>query len=208
MNMACCMLAGGQGQRMGHGDKGLIQIDGQTILDTLIERFSHHSPLLLNANGDTSRFARFDIPIIPDEVSGFQGPLAGIHAALSYLVTSHPTVSHCLIIPTDAPFLPQNLGEICASHLAKAPLISVRSHGRTHPVIGLWPVSVLPQLTTALCDRDIRKIDAFTTEMGCHYVDFDAAPDPFLNLNRPSDLAALQEAGLHQIDLAFFQQSK
>ena len=208
MRMACCLLAGGQGQRMGQGDKGLIQIDDQTILDSLIERFSHHSPLLLNANGDATRFERFDIPVIPDEVAGFQGPLAGIHAALSYLATHHPMVSHCLIIPTDAPFLPSNLGDICADHLTMAPLISVMSNGRTHPVIGLWPVSVLPQLTTALCDRDVRKIDAFTAEIGCHYVPFDETPDPFLNLNRPADLARLQEAGHHQIDLAFFQQSK
>jgi molybdopterin-guanine dinucleotide biosynthesis protein A len=66
------------------------------------------------------------------------------------------------------------------------------SKGRRHPVIGLWSLTVFDALEEALISQVVRKIDAFTDAVGCHYISYDEGDDPFLNLNRPDDLAAYQ----------------
>ena len=76
------LLAGGLARRMGGGDKPMRTIGGRTILDRVIARLQPQCDgLILNANGDPARFAAFGLPVIPDGVADFPGPLAGILAA-------------------------------------------------------------------------------------------------------------------------------
>ena len=73
------LLAGGLARRMGGGDKPMRQIGGRTILARVVARLTPQCDgLVLNANGDPSRFASFGLPVIPDSVENFPGPLAGI----------------------------------------------------------------------------------------------------------------------------------
>ena len=52
------ILAGGQATRMGGGDKGLLQLGGQSVLGHVIERLTPQvDRVALNANGDAARFA-------------------------------------------------------------------------------------------------------------------------------------------------------
>ena len=75
------VLAGGLARRMGGGDKALIDIDGVTILERVLARLRPQcAGFVLNANGDPRRFASFGLPVIPDDVPDFAGPLAGILA--------------------------------------------------------------------------------------------------------------------------------
>ena len=78
-NSARCLLAGGLARRMGGGDKPMREIGGRTILERVIARPKPQcSELVLNANGDPARFARFQLPVISDTVENFPVPLAGI----------------------------------------------------------------------------------------------------------------------------------
>ena len=78
------VLAGGQSRRMGGADKALTMLGGQTLLERAIARARPQvSELLVNANGDPSRFERFGIPVIADRMTGFLGPLAGILTGLA-----------------------------------------------------------------------------------------------------------------------------
>src|SRR5262245_36300677 len=80
------LLAGGLGRRMGAGDKPMRQILGRTILARVIARLAPQCDgLILNANGDPARFAAFGLPVIPDSVADFPGPLAGILAGLDWM---------------------------------------------------------------------------------------------------------------------------
>jgi molybdopterin-guanine dinucleotide biosynthesis protein A len=64
------VLAGGLARRMGGGDKPMRSIGGRTILDHVIERMKPQCEgLVLNANGDPARFARFNLPVIQDTVA-------------------------------------------------------------------------------------------------------------------------------------------
>ena len=72
------LLAGGQSRRMGGGDKALRLLGGVSLLERVIERLRPQvDALVLNANGDPTRFARFGLAVVADSVPGFAGPLAG-----------------------------------------------------------------------------------------------------------------------------------
>src|SRR5439155_19955733 len=91
VNIVGLLLAGGQSRRMGGGDKALRLIGGRTLLERVIERLRPQvETLVLNANGDPARFAKFDLPVVPDSVPDFAGPLAGVLAGLDWTDVHRP----------------------------------------------------------------------------------------------------------------------
>src|SRR5580658_3103492 len=79
------ILVGGLARRMGGGDKARIRIGDATILDRVIRTLKPQCcDLIINANGDPSRFADTGYPVVADSVPDFAGPLAGILAGLDW----------------------------------------------------------------------------------------------------------------------------
>jgi len=178
---------------MGGGDKCLRLLGGQTLMAWAIAHLQPQvGPLVLNANGDPARFAEYELPVIPDVVEGYAGPLAGILTGLEWAHENAPQCPWVVSAPTDAPFLPPDLVETMKDAVDElgADLACAMSSGRTHPVVGLWPVRLAGELRHALVEEDIRKIDAWTARYRVATVEFPADPvDPFFNTNRPEDLA-------------------
>jgi len=198
------LLAGGLSRRMGGGDKALRLLGGKTLLDHVIDRMRPQvAALVLNANGDPSRFARFGLPVIPDSIAGFAGPLAGVLAGLDWAAANRPDCAEIVSVATDAPFLPADLvTRLVAGRIAAgAELACAASGGQPHPVIGLWPVGLREALREAVVAEGIRKVDEWTARYRLATVAFpDETPgvDPFFNANRPEDLdraAALASVG-------------
>ena len=187
------LLAGGLARRMGGGDKPMRTIGGRTILERVIARLSPQcSGLILNANGDPARFAAFGLEVVADDVPGFPGPLAGILAALDWTAANRPEIEWVLSAAGDCPFLPSDL--VARLHEARdreqAQLAVAASAGQSHPVIGLWPVSLRDALRQALVVEDIRKIDRWTARYPLATVSWPIAPlDPFFNANTVEDIA-------------------
>lgn len=190
------VLAGGQSRRMGGGDKGLLDLDGQSMLSRVIAALGPQvRTLAINANGDPARFAAFGLPVTPDTVAGFVGPLAGVLAGLRWAVAHAPGATHVASVSADAPFLPDDLvARLAAAIIDRPTAIAIaRSGGELHPVIGLWPVLLADDLEAALTEGT-RKVLAWTDRHGTVAVDFpflDAAGeqiDPFFNANTPAEL--------------------
>ena len=186
------LLAGGQARRMGGGDKCLRHLAGRPILSHVIDRVRPQvDDLMLNANGDPTRFAEFGLDVAPDIVDGFAGPLAGVLTGLEWAKIHRPDCHWILTIATDTPFLPRDLAANLIAGLEKneAELACAQSAGRSHPVFGLWPVTLSDALRHAMVDEDIRKVDRFTSRYRIVEVEFSTEPhDPFFNTNRPEDL--------------------
>ena len=196
------VLAGGLARRMGGGDKALIRVGRATILDRVLERIAPScAGILLNANGDPSRFARFGQPVVADGVEGFAGPLAGILAGLDWAARHAPAVEWLVSVPGDCPFLPRDL--VFRLHEARravgTPLACAQSGEWRHPVVGLWPLALRDDLRRALLDEGLRKIEVWTARHGVALAEWPAQPvDPFFNVNTPDDAAqATRLAGLH-----------
>jgi molybdopterin-guanine dinucleotide biosynthesis protein A len=119
------------------------------------------------------------------------GPLAGILAGLEWAAANRPRLTHVVSIAADTPFIPRDLVArlVAAAGAAGTPLACAASGGWTHPVIGLWPVTIAPALRQALTVQNERKIDRFTAPFGVAQAEWPMEPvDPFLNANEPSDL--------------------
>lgn len=187
------LLAGGLARRMGGGDKPLRSVGGVTLLDRAVARIGPQCDgLIVNANGDPARFAGLGLPVVADTVEGFAGPLAGILAALEWMAAQRPGTDWLVSIPTDSPFLPSDLVPHlhAARRAAGTALACARSGDQTHPVVGLWPVSLAADLRHALVVEDMRKIDRWTARHGIAAAAWPTLPyDPFFNANRPEDLA-------------------
>jgi molybdopterin-guanine dinucleotide biosynthesis protein A len=190
------VLAGGLARRMGGGDKPRTKIGGVTILRRVLERLEPQCVrLVLNANGDPARFADTGLPVIPDDVPDFAGPLAGILAGLDWTAAHAPEITDLASVPGDCPFLPLDL--VRRLHKARAaagrPLACARSGDWRHPVIGLWPVALRGDLRQALTGDGVRKIEAWTARHGVALADWPDVPfDPFFNVNTPVDVAAAE----------------
>lgn len=186
------LLAGGLARRMGGGDKPLRLLGGRPLLAHVIERLRPQvAGLVLNANGEPARFAAFGLPVVADSIPDYAGPLAGILAGLDWTAAQRPDCPMIATVATDAPFLPTDLVARMAQALAGegADLACAASGGRTHPVIGLWPVRLRDDLRRALVDEGVRKVDVWTARYRLVQVAFPDRPvDPFFNANRPDDL--------------------
>ncbi len=186
-----CILAGGLARRMGGGDKGLIRLGGRLVLDHVLDRLKPQvSQVMLNANGDPTRFADYGLPVVPDSVEGFAGPLAGVLAGLEW-ARDNTQAEWVATAATDTPFFPVDFVTrmLAAIEAAGADMACAASDGRHHPVFGLWPVRLAADLRHALVEEDIRKVDLWTARHKLVAVEFATQPhDPFFNVNRPEDV--------------------
>jgi molybdopterin-guanine dinucleotide biosynthesis protein A len=191
------VLAGGLARRMGGGDKALIDIAGRAILDRVLATLMPQCDgIILNANGDPQRFARFGLPVVSDDIPDFAGPLAGILAGLDWASTHRPDIEWMVSVPGDCPFLPIDLvPRLHATRTdAGAKLACARSGEWRHPVVGLWNVALRDDLRHALVEEDLHKIEVWTARHGVAIAEWPDKPvDPFFNVNTPEDRARANE---------------
>ena len=196
------LLAGGLGRRMamgtGGGDKPLNMLGGKPILDHVIARAAPQvDTLILNANGDGTRFDHYGLPVVADVIDGYAGPLAGILTGMVWAAEHVPDARWLVSFATDAPFFPENLTNrlMVACEEDQAQMACACSQGRNHPVFALWPVDLADDLRRAMMDEDMRKIDRWTARYSIVSVAFDDEDgvDPFFNINRAEDLAAAEQ---------------
>lgn len=199
------LLAGGQARRMGGGDKCLLPLGGRTLLQRSIDRADPQvDQLLLNANGNVLRFARTGLPVVPDEFTGFPGPLAGIHAALSWQQQNRPDAGWLASFASDTPFFPRD----CVARLLAAAekadpqtrLVVACSRNAIHPVFALWHPDLLEDIAQTLSGDRIPRLQDWMGARRPVEVTFEAdAYDPFHNINTPQDLYTAEDL-LPQID--------
>ncbi|KIL98664.1 Molybdopterin-guanine dinucleotide biosynthesis protein MobA [Paramagnetospirillum magnetotacticum MS-1] len=194
-NIAGVILAGGLSRRMGGGDKPLITVEGQTLLERVIERLSPQvGPIVLNANGDPARFAETTLPVAPDVLGGFGGPLVGVLTGLEWFRDHTMGVEWMVSCAADTPLFPADLVE--RLHKAAldqgADIVVAQSGDQAHPVFALWPLRLAADLRRAVVEEDMRKIDAWTARYKVAHVPWPTTPhDPFFNVNTPEDVMRL-----------------
>ncbi len=175
--------------------KALLPFGNGRLLDHVAARLRPQvSTILLNANDPAITLE--GVATLPDSVTGFAGPLAGIHRGLSHVRERLPPTSHVLTLPVDCPFFPEDLaGRLTASLTSADDVALASSGGQVHPVIGLWPVGLADRLAAWLADPPTLKVRAFLDREPLQVVEFAirdsefGTVDPFFNVNTPEDHA-------------------
>lgn len=182
------ILAGGRGSRMGLVDKGLQTLHGHTLCQHVLARLAPQvQGIMINANQNLERYRSFGVPVVPDAIDGFAGPLAGMHSGMQ-----HAHTAWLLSVPVDSPFLPPDLAHrLIAAAEAQNTDIAIaitREDGReqVQPVFCLMKTTLLPHLERYLAEGG-RKIDAWYRDLPVARVLF-ADNQAFANLNTLEEL--------------------
>lgn len=191
MKILGVILAGGLSTRMGGGDKSLLPLADTPLLCHVIIRItSQVDALVLNANGDARRFGAFSLPIAPDSIDGYAGPLAGILAGMDY--AAYHGFTHIQTVAADTPFFPTDLVQRLSQD---AHAINIARDGNEiekfslHPTFGLWDVSLRDELRVSISEG-MRKVMGSVKQHDWRGVEWISdGYDPFFNVNTPADMA-------------------
>ena len=142
------ILAGGLSKRFGGDTKTLAKINGTTIFQKIIDFLNkQNTEIIINTNYDEKIFLDSNLPLVRDKNANFQGPLAGIFAAMEWIKEKKVNIEWILTVPSDTPFLPKNLLDVFISKINNNKKIYIaRSNGKIHPVVGFWNISLIGNL--------------------------------------------------------------
>ncbi len=182
-SLSWVILAGGRASRMGGNDKGLLSLNDKTLIEIILDKIHQQTETVtINANRNIDAYRKF-APVVSDKIPGFQGPLAGIHAALSDCNTQWVGFTPC-----DTPNIPHDLVKRLTQSLDNHVDLYVAHDGkRLQPVFSVWNRNVLTKLEPFL-KTDNRKIVLLFDHCTVEYVDFSDIPQTFVNLNTPQEL--------------------
>jgi molybdopterin-guanine dinucleotide biosynthesis protein A len=187
------ILCGGRGTRMGGVDKGLQIHQGMPLaVHALMRLQGQVGPVLINANRNLAAYESMGVPVWPDALPDFPGPLAGWLAGLEHCETPY-----LMTLPCDTPGFPLDLVARLAQGLAadeaEMAMVATVEDGRLQkqPVFCLMKSSLLESLVAALHSGE-RKITAWTAQHRCAVVTFDDAA-AFFNANTLADLQHLAQ---------------
>lgn len=192
------VLAGGRGSRMGGADKGLQNFNGMPLaLNALMRLQLQVGHCMLNANRNLAAYESFGVPVWPDGLSDYAGPLAGFLTALEQCET--PWLA---TVPCDSPLFPLDmvprLAEALVRDNADIAMVAAREDDgqlRAQPVFCLLRTALLESLVR-FTQGGGRKIDAWTAQHTTVLVPFDAPgddPRAFVNANTLAELQQLQQ---------------
>ncbi|MBK9440626.1 MAG: molybdenum cofactor guanylyltransferase MobA [Comamonadaceae bacterium] len=201
------ILAGGRGTRMGGADKGLQTFNGMPLALHALTRLQMGAgvgQIMINANRNLAAYESFGVPVWPDGLADYAGPLAGFLTGLERCDTPY-----LLTVPCDTPMLPLDLAHRLAAALAAAdadiamaaaPEAGKDGHLqlRTQPVFCLLRTSLLESLVR-FTQNGGRKIDSWTAQHPMVVVPFDLPddnPQAFFNANTLAELHHLENTAL------------
>ncbi len=185
------ILAGGRSRRMGGEDKGLIVWRQIPLFQHVIHRLQAQlQSIVISANRNQEQYAACGLPVIEDEIDGFQGPLAGILTGLHYI-----NEGYLLVVPVDAPCLPLDLLARLSQTLAANPQYAALAHDgeRLQPLFALIPKAMQGSLSNYL-QHGNNKVSDWFLEENTKIVHFDEETSAFYNANSPEDFSRLADS--------------
>jgi len=186
------ILAGGRGSRMGGVDKGLqIHRSMPLAMHAVLRLSAQVGEIMINANRNLAAYESMGVPVWPDALPDYPGPLAGFLAGLERCETPY-----LVSVPCDSPLFPEDLvarlGAALLAENAEVAMAATRETGelRLQPVFCLMHTGVLESLVR-FTTSGRRKIDAWTATLRTATVPFDDV-HAFANANTPAELQQLQ----------------
>jgi molybdenum cofactor guanylyltransferase len=193
MKVIGAIIAGGQSRRMGGHEKAFLTLAGKPILAHVIARIGPQvDQLVINANGNPSRFLEFSLEVVPDALASLTTPLAGLHAALQF--AKRVAADVLVTVPSDTPFLPFDLVARLLEKTGTNGAAIAASGGQEHYIIGAWKTELLDGLESAIARDNLFRVKDWAHRVLAKKVEWPVEPrDPFFNVNAPEDLRIAEQ---------------
>lgn len=192
--VAGLILAGGEGRRMG-GNKPFRELAGKPLIAHAISAASAQcNHLMISSNEGGAFFAEFNLPVVPDSPQPGLGPLGGILGGLLSLPNG---VDWLVSFPVDCPIVPDDMvAQLIKAATEGGKKAAFASHaGRDHYLSAIWHRAGAGIIGNQLRDED-RRVGGALRAMAAANVAFPVRSGdmaPFINVNAPEDLSALDE---------------
>ena len=170
---------------MGGNDKGLIELNGQPMIQHVIDGLKPQvKTIMINANRNLDKYKKFGFDVLEDQLSDYQGPLAGFASGLEHCETDYIVTAPC-----DGPFLSSDYVDRLhkAAQDEKTMLCVAHDGKRLQPVYALIHKCLLKSLLDFLASGD-RKIDRWYESEHFATADFSDDSKMFTNVNTPNEL--------------------
>jgi molybdopterin-guanine dinucleotide biosynthesis protein A len=189
------VLAGGLARRMDQQDKGLVLFNQRPLVSYALTAMKPiTNKIFISANRNLDQYTQFGFPVIQDDNNRFDGPLAGILAAMQ--ATKSPVL---LVMPCDSPLLETHHSQRLLNALNEATDIAVAFDGeRLHPVFAALKTQLKTDLQNYL-KRGERKLQSWFEKHALAKVDFSNTPEIFANINTPEQLQILEKSNINSV---------
>jgi molybdopterin-guanine dinucleotide biosynthesis protein A len=174
------ILSGGQGSRVNGADKGLLPWGNTTRIESVISALRPQvNELLISCNRNLDHYKTFGVPLVQDQLEGFQGPLAGISAALDRIDGDIAVVVPC-DCPEPSPDLAQRLIADLASQGAQ---LSYAHDGERHQYLFTAMMLECRESLRNYLASGQRSVKGWHRLLDCAVVDFSDRAANFANIN-------------------------
>lgn len=187
--ISAVILAGGRGQRMGTQNKGLLSLAQKPLVAHVIARLAKQiSRIVISANDDLDAYRQFGLPVIPDQLTNYPGPLGGI-----YSVMQSERSEWLITVPCDTPYLPLDYVERMCTAMNDHDAYVAHDGIRQQSGFCLLRHSLLPIIEQRIRANQFA-VYRFLDAVAAQAVDFSDEAGAFVNINTPDDLATIINA--------------
>ena len=193
-DITAVILAGGQGSRLGGQDKGLVTYKNKRLIEHILTAIEPQvNSVLISANRNTDIYKAYGYPVIKDNLTNYQGPLAGLSAAMTIATTNY-----IISMPCDGPLLSGDLVSRLILSLRQQSARKLRSIAVAHdgqrlqPVTALIPVKLLHSLNSFLASGE-RKTALWYAKHDYICCDFSDIANTFANINTEQQRRAMED---------------
>ena len=192
-NLISVILTGGKSSRMNFQNKSFLKLDNKFFIENIIANLEQKvSKIIINANNDIDKYQFLNLEIIRDKISGYKGPLAGLHSAM-YNYQNTKEDLWFAILPTDAPIINSDYIDLfkVQDKIKEMAFIS-KINGSVEPMFSFWSIKSFSYLDQILNNNDGYKIMKFAEEIGFKYLNvIKKSEAEFFNVNNQEDYEIL-----------------
>lgn len=187
------VLAGGQARRMGHVNKALLTVGGETVLDRILARLRDICSHVVIVANDPEPYWEYGIPVVPDVMPG-HGALGGLHAGLMNAPTEKVFACAC-----DMPFISPALIRRLSAMLEGADAAVPQDSYGLQPLHAVYARRIAPRIVPMLERGDLklsRLVEAVDARIlpPDQTASYAAEAEIFFNVNTPADLEQARTA--------------
>jgi molybdopterin-guanine dinucleotide biosynthesis protein A len=187
------ILTGGKSSRMNFQNKSFLKLGNKFFIENIIANLKQKvSKIIINANNDIDKYQYLNLEIVRDKISGYKGPLAGLHSAM-YNYQNTKEDLWFAILPTDAPIINSDYIDLfkVQDKIKEMAFIS-KINGSVEPMFSFWSIKSFSYLDQILNNNDGYKIMKFAEEIGFNYLNISKKSEAeFFNVNNQEDYEIL-----------------